>query len=215
VKQKESPGARDVGSEGFASWNEAKSNTEIAEGKALEAENEKLKRCTRRECGSCSLCCKIFRIEEPGFKKPANKWCVHCPPGNGCSIYADRPNVCRGFACDWLINKQLSDAWCPATSKIVVRELNERGFYIREFNVDHSYPHRWREELYYSLIKKTSLSLAEARRKAHVTRVVVGDTYYYVFCDAELKRKFALTDEARDEIVKAFEEMEDDFGVIG
>src|SRR5258708_27094970 len=35
-----------------------------------------------RECGSCTLCCKVYNIPEIG--KAAGKWCKHCTPGKGC-----------------------------------------------------------------------------------------------------------------------------------
>ena len=36
-----------------------------------------------RECGSCSLCCKVYNV--PEIEKPAGKWCRHCTPGKGCT----------------------------------------------------------------------------------------------------------------------------------
>lgn len=55
----------------------------------------------KRSCGSCSMCCKVLGI--PELDKPADKWCQHCDPGNdGCTIYEDRPPVCRTFECIWL-----------------------------------------------------------------------------------------------------------------
>ena len=51
-------------------------------------------------CGGCSLCCKLLDI--PELEKPANRWCQHCAPGRGCTIYDKRPQPCRDFACVWL-----------------------------------------------------------------------------------------------------------------
>lgn len=52
-----------------------------------------------RECGDCTLCCKLEKI--PEIKKPAGKWCdyIHC---NGCTIYQKRPKPCVDFQCMWL-----------------------------------------------------------------------------------------------------------------
>jgi Fe-S-cluster containining protein len=50
-----------------------------------------------RACGDCTLCCKFMAIEE--LEKRAGAWCVHCEPGTGCRIYAQRPGECRTFDC--------------------------------------------------------------------------------------------------------------------
>jgi hypothetical protein len=39
----------------------------------------------KRECGKCSLCCKLAPIRE--LNKPIDAWCPHCRPGHGgCTI---------------------------------------------------------------------------------------------------------------------------------
>jgi hypothetical protein len=53
-----------------------------------------------RQCGTCTLCCKLERVGEP-INKPRNVWCDKCTPV-GCSIYSRRPQVCRDFQCEWL-----------------------------------------------------------------------------------------------------------------
>jgi hypothetical protein len=54
-----------------------------------------------RKCGSCNLCCEVFKIEETG--KAQGQKCKHLKAGcNGCTIYEKRPNQCRSFACLWL-----------------------------------------------------------------------------------------------------------------
>lgn len=52
-----------------------------------------------RECGGCRMCCVAPPIKEP--EKVAGEACVNLGP-QGCEIYAERPQVCRGFACEWL-----------------------------------------------------------------------------------------------------------------
>jgi hypothetical protein len=75
-----------------------------------------------RKCGSCSLCCKLLDIEDEDITKPAHTWCQHCRPGHGgCSIYRQRPLVCRAFACQWLIDGLFGDEWMPTRSKMVLR----------------------------------------------------------------------------------------------
>ena len=68
-----------------------------------------------RECGKCSLCCKVMRVEE--IAKLPGVWCKECAPGKGCKIYATRPGPCRDFHCSWLIQAELGPEWFPATAK--------------------------------------------------------------------------------------------------
>ena len=60
-----------------------------------------------RECGSCNACCKALSIQEDKddpipVKTSAGDWCDHAVPGEGCSIYEQRPDACRVFSCEWL-----------------------------------------------------------------------------------------------------------------
>lgn len=65
----------------------------------------------RRACGTCTLCCKLPLIDwptdapvgRPPLKKPRNTWCTYCRPGQGCTIYEQRPISCAGFQCLWLM----------------------------------------------------------------------------------------------------------------
>ena len=53
-------------------------------------------------CGSCSLCCKLPKIDE--LQKPMGKWCDKCLPGKGgCSIFGapERPQICSEYLCVW------------------------------------------------------------------------------------------------------------------
>jgi hypothetical protein len=72
-----------------------------------------------RECGSCSLCCKLIAVVE--LNKSVGQWCRHCAPGKGgCLIYDDRPPSCRGFHCSWLQSDLLGPEWKPTTARMVV-----------------------------------------------------------------------------------------------
>lgn len=71
-----------------------------------------------RSCGSCTLCCRLPEIEL--LDKPADTWCQHCIEGKGCSIYAERPSVCRDFLCLWMTSEELGDAWAPARSHLMI-----------------------------------------------------------------------------------------------
>ena len=75
------------------------------------------KQLTGRECGDCSLCCKVLDID--ALNKPAGKWCQHCRPGDGgCSIYQTRPATCRDFACGWLVIARLGEEWKPSRARM-------------------------------------------------------------------------------------------------
>lgn len=66
-----------------------------------------------RQCGDCTLCCKVMAIEQ--LAKPASSWCQHCRPGHGCLSYATRPDECCDFDCLWLIDDRLDQRWKPKT----------------------------------------------------------------------------------------------------
>jgi hypothetical protein len=51
-----------------------------------------------RKCGACTLCCTAMAV--PELDKPNGVPCVHLTR-NGCGIYEDRPESCRGFLCGW------------------------------------------------------------------------------------------------------------------
>jgi Fe-S-cluster containining protein len=51
------------------------------------------------KCGSCAACCTAFNI--PVLEKPEGQPCQHLCE-TGCSIYRNRPDVCREYSCAWL-----------------------------------------------------------------------------------------------------------------
>jgi len=53
-----------------------------------------------RECGECSLCCTVLRVD--ALRKLGGVDCIHQDvDGPGCAIHADRPVICRRYACLW------------------------------------------------------------------------------------------------------------------
>ncbi|MGA8447533.1 MAG: hypothetical protein WB766_20460 [Roseiarcus sp.] len=58
-----------------------------------------------KSCGACTMCCSALEIAH--FKKPAGPLCANCRLGGGCTIYAERPAVCRDFECEWLTSREL------------------------------------------------------------------------------------------------------------
>lgn len=116
----------------------------------------------KRSCGSCSLCCKIM---DAGDIKPRHDWCQHAKPGHGgCGIYQTRPEICRGFHCQWILDSRHPDYWFPAKSKIIINAtINKEGKKYISFIVDPAYPTRWREEPYFSDIKHIAKAGIEGR----------------------------------------------------
>ncbi len=53
-----------------------------------------------RECGECSLCCTVLRVDEIG--KLGGVPCRHQRAEGGCAIHSRRPQICRAYRCLWL-----------------------------------------------------------------------------------------------------------------
>jgi hypothetical protein len=106
-----------------------------------------------RICGTCSLCCKLPRIEE--LAKDAGEWCSHCKPGRGCQIYADRPVICRNFACAWL-DHRIGHGWRPTTSHMVVYQQRANVLVL----VDPAYPDAWKRQPYLSELEQCAAKLS-------------------------------------------------------
>lgn len=105
------------------------------------------------------------------------KWCPHCKlPGGGCGIYQSRPERCRDFHCQWLIDQRFGEHWFPVKSKILVdHKLDGENAYVY-FVVDPDYPSRWREEPYFSDIKKIARAGLTGRLgKKWTTLVLIRD----------------------------------------
>jgi hypothetical protein len=102
-----------------------------------------------RQCGSCTLCCKVMAINE--LQKPRGVWCTNCAPGKGCKIYDSRPDECRSFNCGWLINPEFGDEWKPDKAKMVLTPA--RGGNGIEVRCDPGYPGAWRRSPYYEAIQ--------------------------------------------------------------
>jgi len=102
-----------------------------------------------RSCGTCSLCCKLPLIPELG--KPAGTWCRHVQQGKGCTIFKDRPQMCRQFFCGWRLDPSLGPEWKPQQSRFILT-INVR-FGALLLLVDPGMPHAWKREPYYSALK--------------------------------------------------------------
>lgn len=97
-----------------------------------------------RSCGTCTLCCRLPEIA--ALDKSADEWCRHCSEGQGCAIYADRPQLCRDFLCRWMTDATVSEAWQPLRSKMLVYEQGPQLTVL----VDPDHPDAWKAEPYFS-----------------------------------------------------------------
>jgi hypothetical protein len=70
-----------------------------------------------RQCGDCSLCCKVIAVTE--LNKHAGEWCKHVKPNKqGCTVYDMRPESCQGFQCGWLLG-WIPDEYSPRKARVV------------------------------------------------------------------------------------------------
>jgi hypothetical protein len=129
-----------------------------------------------RQCGDCTLCCKVMAIDE--LAKPSGSWCRHCKPGRGCLVHEQRPAECRSFNCLWLTDDRFGPHWKPNRSKLVLT-ASEDGIEIR---CDPGFPDAWRRQPVRTDIQK----LAESGNVHDVTvLVIVGDSMILVTPEQE------------------------------
>ncbi len=76
-----------------------------------------------KTCGSCTACCKTHPVRE--IDKPAGTWCRHRQKGRGCRIYAERPEGCRAFRCQWLLS-DMEESLRPDRTDIVVDAIEHQ-----------------------------------------------------------------------------------------
>jgi hypothetical protein len=139
-----------------------------------------------RACGSCSLCCKLIKVEP--LNKPRGEWCKHCVPGKGCGIYADRPEACKLWMCEWLVNQRFGEEWFPARSKIVAWwTIEQEAGEVVKFIVDPAYPNRWREEPWHSQIRQIAGKGIQPGGLRWQVRVEVGSRAWIVLPTKEVE----------------------------
>jgi hypothetical protein len=113
-----------------------------------------------RDCGTCTLCCKVYDV--PVLAKPAGKWCSHCTPGKGCGIHEMRPEHCRAFNCLWMTEGWLGPEWKPERSRFVLTIDPVTKFLL--IQVDPGSPKAWRAEPYFTQIQQWAAAAADNGR---------------------------------------------------
>lgn len=109
-------------------------------------------RAPGKDCGTCTLCCKLFPV--PELDKPSGAWCRHIVQGRGCGIHATRPQVCRAFHCQWLYNPDLGPEWKPETARFVLSIYPKSN--TLAVTVDPGFPRNWAQEPYLSQLRRWS-----------------------------------------------------------
>ena len=66
------------------------------------------------------MCCSALEIAE--LNKAAGPVCVNCRLAEGCAIYANRPEVCRDFECEWLVRRELPRRFRPDVAGVILME---------------------------------------------------------------------------------------------
>jgi len=112
-----------------------------------------------RECATCGMCCKVFEIKE--FNKLAGTWCHNFVAGKGCNVYVDRPQLCKDFVCQWLIDNTLGPEWKPDTAKFVLR-FGSGGHLV--LGLDPGAIMTWKSKLYLPRLRMWAAQLAELDR---------------------------------------------------
>jgi hypothetical protein len=103
------------------------------------------------------------------LQKPSGRWCVHCKPGSGCTIHATRPDECRSFFCQWMIDPRLGPEWKPERSKFVLTS-DRTGNHV-QVRCDPGFPQAWRAKPYNSMMRQWA---AELRPLHGTITVMVG-----------------------------------------
>lgn len=127
-----------------------------------------------RSCGSCNMCCKVLTIEE--LKKDAGPLCGKwCAPG-GCSIYETRPQVCRDFECEWLMEREMPVKLKPnEVGTILMRDPDSEQY---QAVCDPRTPNRWRHPLVFK-------HLVAKAKEGHVVVAKAGLISWRVYASGE------------------------------
>ena len=77
-------------------------------------------RKTTRQCGGCTLCCKLLPVRE--LDKPASTRCQHQRFGKGCMVYnkAGMPLCCKLWSCRWLNEEDTAELHRPDRAGYVI-----------------------------------------------------------------------------------------------
>jgi hypothetical protein len=132
-----------------------------------------------RECGDCTLCCKLLKIEIPEIQKKEGEWCKHCNPSSGCKIYDDRPSLCRFYLCGWRAFSWLGDHWKPNKCGLLIN-FDEDSLGNGQIHIHYNgrNENKWREEPFFSDIGQMATEFAHRQILVFVKQP--RDSHYIV-----------------------------------
>jgi len=103
-----------------------------------------------RECGSCTLCCKMLYVKD--YNSPIGKYCKNCNPNQGCKIHEERKEICRTFDCLWIKQTQIPESYRPDRCHFLFELPSHSLVYFG--HVDTDYPETFNSEKLKNIIKK-------------------------------------------------------------
>lgn len=134
-----------------------------------------------KACGSCAMCCKLFDVGWLDKPKPAGKWCHHCKPGTGCTIWQDLPKGCADYFCVWRLDPDLAPEWRPDRAHFILTHAHQDA--PLAIVVDPAYPDAHRREPYASMLARTARDILEGRGSTIV--IYRGEKRTLLFPDRE------------------------------
>jgi hypothetical protein len=138
-------------------------------------------RAPAKQCGTCTLCCKLFDIP-PVNSKPAGKWCPNCTPGRGCGIWNTRPQMCADYFCHWHVDASLGPEWRPDTAKFILSR--EPGGIWLSVVTDPGQPMAWKREPYHTMLRQLAARLIESGTNGLM--LIEGDRKSVILPDREV-----------------------------
>jgi hypothetical protein len=108
-----------------------------------------------RECGDCTLCCKLVPVKE--LDKPASTRCIHQRQIKGCLVYhtPKMPLSCHIWNCRWLVKNDTDDLARPDRSHYVIDIMPDFVIAVDDGKnikiqvvqvwVDANYPDAWKD----------------------------------------------------------------------
>jgi hypothetical protein len=144
-----------------------------------------------RECGTCTLCCKVAAVEE--VDKPNGVWCAHCVPGKRCTVYDRRPPSCRSFYCQWMLEKGLGPEWKPERGKFAL--VRTEGGRRLTALVDPGFPSAWRRAPYYENLKQWAVEAARRAPEVYLVDVLNGRRSTVILPDRDVEVGIVAHDE--------------------
>ena len=134
----------------------------------------------KRECGDCTLCCKLLPV--PSIGKKIGERCQHQKFGTGCAIFGQwsRPQACAVWSCVWVRDPKMDVSRPdrahyfvdPTPDFIVLGDALPAGRRVMAFQVwvDPSHPHAHRDPALRAWLEKAT----EGRDMVAVARINEG-----------------------------------------